>query len=101
MAYDVLTLAEALQQWCDARLVLQVMEWEPQCTASEVDSLERIHLKAAGEFTGSQKGFTQKLLGKGFEQRRLSDGKAGLVGIGLKVVLTPGFKTNGDAYDGR
>ncbi len=48
MAYDVLTLAEALQQWCDARLVLQVMEWEPKCTASEVDSLRRIHLTNRG-----------------------------------------------------
>ncbi len=42
--YNVLTLAEALQQWCDPLLLLQVMEWEPKCTASEVDSLRRIHL---------------------------------------------------------
>ena len=46
--YNVLTLAEALQQWCDPLLLLQVMEWEPKCTASEVDSLRRIQLTNRG-----------------------------------------------------
>ena len=50
--YNVLTLAEALQQWCDPLLVLQVMEWEPKCTASEVDSLRRIHLTNRGFSAG-------------------------------------------------
>ena len=38
----------------------------------------------AGEFAGSQKGFSQKLVAKGFEQHRISGGKAGFRGIGLK-----------------
>ncbi len=38
-----------------------------------------------GEHAGSQKSFSQRLIGKGFEARRLPDGKAGFVGIGLKV----------------
>ena len=42
---------------------------------------------AAGEFAGSQKSLTQKLVSKGFQKRRLSDGKAGLVGIGLRAAI--------------
>ena len=38
-----------------------------------------------GEHVGSQKSFSQRLIGKGFEARRLHDGKAGFVGIGLKI----------------
>ena len=44
--------------------------------------------EATGEFPGSQKGFTQKLVGKGFGQRRLGDGKAGFLGVGLKAETT-------------
>jgi len=39
---------------------------------------------AAGEFVGSQKGFSQKLIAKGFEAHRLPGGKAGFKGLGLK-----------------
>ena len=41
---------------------------------------------ASGEFAGSQKSFTQKLVGKGFRQQRLMDGKSGFLGIGLKTI---------------
>ena len=44
--------------------------------------------EAAGEFPGSQKGFTQKLVGKGFGQRRLGNGKAGFLGIALAAEST-------------
>jgi len=41
--------------------------------------------EAAGEFVGAQKGFSQKLIAKGYEAKRLTTGnKAGFVGIGLK-----------------
>ena len=51
--------------------------------------------EAAGEFPGSQKGFTQKLVGRGFEQRRLSDGKAGFIGIGLRFCPTMDHRRDG------
>ncbi len=46
--------------------------------------------ETAGEFPGSQKGFVQKLVTKGFGQKRLGDGKAGFLGLGLKAETSSG-----------
>jgi len=40
--------------------------------------------EAAGEHAGSQKGFSQKLIAKGFEAQRFSAGTAGFLGLGIK-----------------
>jgi putative DNA primase/helicase len=53
-------------------------------SASDLFKSWREWAEAAGEFSGSQKGFSQKLVAKGFEAKRLAGGKAGFLGIGLK-----------------
>jgi putative DNA primase/helicase len=50
--------------------------------------------EAAGEYAGSQKGFSQKLVSAGFERKKLPNCSAGFVGIGLKPPVTPAGQSN-------
>jgi putative DNA primase/helicase len=45
----------------------------------------KVWAEAAGETAGSQKRFSQALKARGFQDRRLSNDTAGLLGIGLKA----------------
>ena len=53
--------------------------------SSELFGSWKAWAEAAGEPPGSQKAFSQRLIGKGFEARRLPGGRAGFVGLGLKA----------------
>ncbi len=67
--------------------------WQTECciqdkqlhaAASVLFASWKAWAEAAGEFVGSQKGFSQKLVGRGFEAKRMTDGKAGFAGLGLR-----------------
>jgi putative DNA primase/helicase len=45
----------------------------------------RAYAEAAGEHVGSQKAFSQRLVAQGFVAKRLSDGRAAFLGLGLKA----------------
>ena len=52
--------------------------------ASDLYASWKAWADVSGEYAGSQKGFSQRMIGKGFEARRLPNAKAGFVGLGLK-----------------
>lgn len=54
--------------------------------ASELYASWKAWAEGAGEHVGSQKAFSQRIVGKDFKAKRLPDGKAGFLGIGLKAV---------------
>ena len=45
--------------------------------------------QAAGEYAGSQKGFSQKLIAAGFDAQKLPNNNAGFLGLGLKPPPKP------------
>ena len=68
--------------------------WQNECcvvdrtlrtSASHLYASWKEWAEAAGEFPGSQKGFSQKLVARGFEQSRMTGGKSGFVGLGIRA----------------